>query len=554
MDKPSVLIAGAGPSGLVLAIVLLQHGVSVRIIDKQTEYPTGSRGAGIQPRTMELYDILGILPDIMHKGEPMRPTIAKYEPGQIDPVKFIKVAELLEPTPDIPHRNIYYVRQDHHEEVLRSHLEKLSCSVELGSELHYFEQFPNCVVAHIKKRDPKGDEVEETADFDWLVGADGARSFVRKQLGVSFAGSTTVQYIALGDIVVDEGLDPALWHMWDQSPKFIMLRPSGVKNKNFMFFYSGRPEELANTTMSREEFLEQFYELTGRHDVKFGAAPWLSNYRPNIRMVDRMQVGRVVLSGDAAHCHSATGGQGLNSSVHDAANLGWKLALVIKGLASQSLLSTYGEERLRVIANMLKVTTSLYNTSIDRLNTSSKMDDDTWARDGDIHMLGINYSGSSIILQEPDAISGISNAYSKPVGSGPARVEASFRAPDAPGLVLVGTSENVESTTSLFSIFKVTVHTVLLFGREADCGHQVTEVAETVPRAVARAVRILSQRESSRSLCEIVLEDRAGHAYAGYGVPLDKLTAVVVRPDGVVGAVVSDKRGLERYFKKIIGI
>ncbi|KAK7001804.1 FAD-binding-3 domain-containing protein [Favolaschia claudopus] len=550
MADPSVLIVGAGPSGLVLALVLLENGVSVRIIDKEPAHRPGTRGAGVQPRTLELYDILDVLPGIQEVGEPMRPLIARYERGEIEPTAFVTVAEIVQPTPDTPHPNTYFVRQDGHEAALRSYLEKLGCSVELGSELRSLEQSPDHVVAVIEKTDSDGNKTEETTKFDWLVGTDGAHSVVRKLIGVNYLGETKPTYIALGDVVVEAGVDPALWHLWEQPSTFMMLRASGVEDRTMTFFYSGRPEHLAKQNITREEFVEKFYEITGRHDVKFGATPWLSNYRANIRMADNLQVGRVFLAGDAAHCHSPTGGQGLNSGVQDAVNLGWKLALVQKGLASQSILATYTKERLRIIAHMLKFTTELYKASLDRIPGGQKTEDASWDRSGDVQMLGVNYSGSAIILQDAEAVARIQTPYSRrPIESGPVSVQAAFRAPDAPGLVLTGSGD----VKTLFSIFSVAAHTVLIFGSEAGCGDRVAEIVEKLPQRVARAVRILPQGETacSSSSCETVFEDRAGHAYTGYGVPFDKLTIVVVRPDGVVGAVVSGAEGVERYFTNI---
>ncbi|KAF7342093.1 FAD-binding-3 domain-containing protein [Mycena venus] len=565
MASPSVLIvspslpflqaiellgqAGAGPSGLILALILLKNGVSVRIIDKEIKHRIGSRGSGIQPRTLELYDILGVLPNIQKAGEPVSP-ISTYEPGEIKPTKTFRLSEYVEPTPDTPHPNALNLSQDIHEEILRAHLQTLSCSVELGSELRAFEQFSDHVVARIVKTDSDGSQHEESTKFDWLIGTDGAHSVVRKQLGLSFLGETREeQHLALGDIVVEEGADPKFWHMWSQPPKLIALRSGGSTSKVFMFAYTGRPEALAHKTITREEFIEEFYAMTGRRDVKFGAATWLSNYRPNMRMVDKMQVGRVFIAGDAAHCHSPTGGQGLNSSVQDVANLGWKLALVHKGLAAPALLDTYSEERLRVIAQMLKLTTELYNKSFDNISAGKNMAD-AWARrGGNLGMLGINYYGSSIVLEDGAPLAGgASDAYSKGTSG---CVQAAYRAPDAPGLVHVG-SANDAPTTSLFAIFSVSVHTVLLFGGDESAHARVVEVLGRLPKEVVRAVQLLprGQTASDSKTSALVLEDHAGHAYAGYGVRVDSLTVVVVRPDGVVGAVVSGAEGLERYFQK----
>ncbi|KAJ6553491.1 hypothetical protein DFH09DRAFT_1248600 [Mycena vulgaris] len=482
---PSVLIAGAGPSGLILALVLLQTGVSVRIIDKEPHHKIGSRGSGVQPRTLELCDILGILPDLEKEGEYML-SRAIYKPGEIEPSRISPIVEWLEPTPDVPHANPLAISQERHEEILRDHLQKLSCAVELGSELRSFEQFPDHIVANIVKTGTNGEQLEESTKFDWLAGMDGARSVVRKQLGLSFLGETR-------------------------------------EYKVFMFAYTGRPEHLAEKTLTREEFIQEFYEVTGRRDVKFGPATWVTNWRPNLRMVDTMRSGRVFIGGDAAHCHSPTGGQGLNSSVQDAANVGWKLALVQKGLAPATLLDTYTEERIRFIAQMLKLTTELYAKSVDQLQESKPADDSAWKRDGDLRMLGVNYCGSSIVLEDTAVAGNANDAYSKAAGRS---VQAAYRAPDAPGLVRAGSGD---APTTLFTVFRVSVHTALLFGGDAS----------------ARAPGQTGSDDSA-------LFYRAGHAYAGYGLMAGELAVVVVRPDGVVGAVVSGPDGLEGYFQKIL--
>ncbi|KAF8185934.1 FAD binding domain-containing protein [Mycena galopus ATCC 62051] len=513
MANPSraVLIAGAGPSGLILALILLQNGVSVRIIDKEVKHRIGSRGTGIKPRTQELYDIFGVLPNILKAGGHVS-SMAKYERGEIKPSTIVELAPDVAPTPDTPYGNSLSLSQERHEEILRAYLQNLSSSVELGSELLSFEQSADCVFARILKTDSDGKQAEESARFDWLVGTDGAHSVVRKQLGVSFLGETKEEErLALGDIV--------LWHMWQQPPKLLALRAGGSTSttKVFMFMLA-RPNALAERVMTREEFVEEFYAMTNRRDVKFGPATWLSTYMwAHLRMVDKMRVGRVFIAGDAAHCHSPTGGQGLNSCVQDVANLGWKLALVQNGLASSALLDTYSEERIPVMHRCSGLPRSC--TTRASTVTGERRRVGPGRRS---NMLGVNYSGSSIIQEDAALVeSAKSSAYSRGNGG---RVQAAYRAPDAPGLVRLG--RRIARAEGLRRLPKAAVQTVQLLPQGQSAGDSATPA--------------------------LVLEDRAGHAYAGYGVPVDKLTIVVVRPDGVVGAVVPNAEGVESYFKKIM--
>ncbi|KAJ7068962.1 FAD binding domain-containing protein [Mycena belliarum] len=577
MPSPPVLIAGAGPTGLILALVLLKNGVSVRIIDREPTYRIGSRGTGVQPRTLELYDILGILPSILKASSPV-PPMAIYKPGQTEPVSISTLAEWVEPTPDVPHANMLNINQDVHEEILRDHLQALSCSVELNTELRSFEQFPDHVVAEIVKTDVDGTQHVESTTFDWLVGTDGARSVVRKQLGLSFVGETREQEnMAVGDMVIEEGLDPKFWHMWTVPPTFITLRSNDATSNRFSLAYSGRAAHLTETAMTREEFIEEFYAVTGRRDIKFGAFNWIANWRPNLRMVDTMRSGRVFVAGDAAHCHAPAGGQGLNSSVQDAANLGWKLALVHAGRASPALLDSYSAERTRVVKHMLALTTALFNKKMARFakgrfdnkadsdeakpggDQAAKEggkkdgDDDESAYRGGLRMLGVNYRGSAIVLEDA-AADADAGAYAPPAGT---RVQAAYRAPDAPGLVPVGAGAG-DAPTTLFALFRVTVHTVLLFGDAA----AAAPVAQQLPKDVVRSVLVLPKgrlagkdADAGEALAAFdeVLEDREGHAYSGYGLASGGagLTVVIVRPDGVVGAVVVGAEDVERYFRKL---
>lgn len=259
---------------------------------------------------------------------------------------------------------------------------------------------------------------------------------------------------------------------------------------------------------------------------------------------------------DAAHCHSPAGGQGLNSSVQDAANLGWKLALVVKGLASPALLDTYAEERLRVIAQMLELTTALYTKTF--AGFTAGVDAEAWTRGREMSMLGVNYYGSSIVREEADAdaagtlgAAGASaSAYAQAEGL---RVQAAYRAPDASGLVRLGTQDAV--TTTLFAVFSAAAHTVLVFGGDASERVGVAALVERFPGGIVRVVEVRAKGQPAGDVgggSALVLEDREGHAFRGYGVQPGALVVVVVRPDGVVGAVANDAGGVEKYFEKIL--
>ncbi|KAJ7167514.1 FAD binding domain-containing protein [Mycena filopes] len=515
MTPPSVLIAGAGPSGLVLAISLRQNGVPVRIIDKEPGPHVGNRGAGIMPRTLELYATLGILDDILSNARALVP-MAMYDHGQLVPKSTLLLVEHHEPTPDVPHPNTLALNQDRHEEILRAYLEKLACTVEFGTELRSFEQSGESVVARTLKTAADGTESEETTE-------DGAHSSVRRQLGLSFLGETRTDKLqALGDIEVEEGLGSDFWHMWNAGAKMILLMQTrNASSKVFTFIYSNRSDKLEDVPSTRDAFVEEFYEVSGRRDVKFGKAAWLSKYRANIRMVDKLRDGRVFVAGDAAHCHTPSGGQGpelLRPRLRPIS--AGSSRSCHKGLAPTSLLDTYNEERLRVIAFMLDLTTARHDeVAADLKKQGFKMQHPDRMR-----MLGVNYRGSSIVCEEP----GVGVELDAYAGAAGGKIQAAYRAPDAPELVAAGPG-TPSAATRLFDVFRGTTHTALVFGGD-------------VERATA----------SDAQKFDAVLEDRAGHAYRVYGVDAEALTVVVVRPDGFVGVVASNAEGIQRYFQKIL--
>ncbi|KAF8989719.1 FAD binding domain-containing protein [Cyathus striatus] len=361
------------------------------------------------------------------------------------------------PTYHTPYINPMVLGQNYLEAILRRHLKKYGVKVELATALEKFEQYDDHVVAHILKT-VDGKATSEIANFAYLVGADGAHSTVRKQLGVSFLGKSIPEaYMKVGDIEM-EGLDPKLWHFWgDTQTKMVLIRPSGQDPDVFSFVISGENNLTHVTeTSGREDLIRAIEEISGRKDFVFKAIRWISNYRPTVRMVDKFHVNRVFLAGDAAHCHSFTGGQGMNSSSQDAFNLGWKLALVEKGFAPSSLLDSYDEERTPVIAEMLNITTKLYKSAVNPSNEKEKAA--SWKRGPEVHMLSVNCRTSSFVIDDGALGEFVGPAYN-PESSTAAR--AGDRAPNAPELQQISP---VKEEKSLFQIYGSGYHTILVFG------------------------------------------------------------------------------------------
>ncbi len=376
-SETSVLIAGAGPTGLTLACDLARRGVNLRIIDKAPEYFRGSRAKGLQPRSLEVMHFLGIADRIVAGGRFHMP-IRTYESGVVTMDR--DMWEAFQPTPETPYASPLMIAQWRVEEALRDLLATHGKQVELGVELTAIEQDEDGVLATVRR----GDATEQIR-CHYLVGADGGHSFVRKAMGIGFEGETWPNArMYVGDLETDD-LDRDHWHTWPAHPGgWIALCP--LPGTRSFQFQAGIADE-SPAEPSLEIFQRILNERTGSTAIRLSNPTWLSLYRVNIRMVDRYRAGRVFLAGDAAHVHSPAGGQGMNTGIQDAWNLGWKLAFVLNG-ANPSLLDTYEEERLPVAASVLGITT--------RLSYQFAKKGNRFTRSPETLQLGIHYRYSSL--------------------------------------------------------------------------------------------------------------------------------------------------------------
>jgi len=485
-----VLICGAGAAGLTLAIDLARRGISFRAIEKLDDPFRGSRGKGIQPRTQEVFEDLGVLDRVVGVGGEYPPLRTYQQDGSYTDAP---IMERSDATPAEPYQLPLMVPQFLTERVLRERLLELGARPEFGTELVAFEQDAAGVRARLM-----GAGGERVLRVRYLIGADGGRSFVRHALGVDFPGKTLGMRAVVADLVLS-GLGRDAWHRFNEADMGRQIALCPLAGTDLFQLQAPIPLE-GDVDISAAGLARMIVERTGRPDIGVRSVSWASAFNMNARLADRYRVGRVFLVGDAAHTHPPTGGQGLNTSVQDAYNLGWKLSAVLTGGAPHALLDSYEEERRPIAAGMLGLATKLLD--------SAKRGD--LRRGREVHQLDLGYPESSL------ALAGQSRA-----------VRAGDRAPDAPIRGRAG------QPTRLFELFKGGHFTLLGYGVER----------ELVPPRAGLHIHTFGPRGD--------IVDAAEHVQRAYGLaPRDW---VLVRPDGYVGAIVTSDQlaALERYLEGV---
>jgi 2-polyprenyl-6-methoxyphenol hydroxylase-like FAD-dependent oxidoreductase len=339
-----VLIVGAGPTGLVLALWLAKFGVRPRIIDKTSEPGTTSRALAVQARTLELYRQLDLAAAVVERGH-RTPAVNLWARGRhAARLGFETVGERLTPFPFL-----HIFPQDQHERLLIERLAAYGISVERRTELAGFEDDGESVHARLRRADGS----EQSVQVRYIAGCDGARSLVRETLRTGFPGGTYRQVFYVADIAgAGRPVDGEL-HVDLDEADFLAVFPLAQ---------AGHVRLVGTVRDARAEHPEnlRFEDVSGRAienlQLQVTAVNWFSTYRVHHRVAAHFAHGRAFLLGDAAHIHSPAGGQGMNTGIGDAINLAWKLASVLRGEADARLLDSYEAERI-VFARRLVATT-----------------------------------------------------------------------------------------------------------------------------------------------------------------------------------------------------
>ena len=341
-----VLVVGAGPVGLTMASELARYGLPVRIIDKSPKATETSKALVVWSRTLELMDRMDCTAGFLEAGLKGRGATIRNGTRTIGHTTFDKIASSYNFALMIP--------QSETEKLLTTHLASFGVSIEREVELTGFSQAAHHVDATLRHADGR----EEHLTTPWLLGCDGAHSAVRHGLGVDFRGSTEGDDWLLADVRLEGEHAPAhdeIAIYFHHDGPFVVFPIPGGRARVIGTVGKTEPNHpRPDPTLDEVQALAD----TRAGGFKVGAANWLTHFRINERKVEDYRVGRVFLSGDAAHIHSPAGGQGMNTGMQDAIGLAWRLALIERG-ASEALLESYSPERTAVGKMVLRNATRL---------------------------------------------------------------------------------------------------------------------------------------------------------------------------------------------------
>lgn len=509
-----VLIAGAGPVGLTAAIELTRRGIDCFVVDPLPDPPQYAKAVGVQPRTLEVFESMGVLRAVLDAGIEMN--------GQCVYVNGEPVTRLdLSLPANVPFRFLC-IPQYETERILREELAARGGSIQRGWGLTGFAQDDDGVTATVST----GSD-DRTVRARYLVGADGAHSVVRKSLGLTFDGAAFEEQYMLGDVEVDwtqpRGYAIRSVHQTDGvTDDLLVCIPLPGRNRYRMSMLV--PDELSTRSHGEVEHGFEAGRTPELHHIqavldRLAPQPttarnlrWSSVFRISHRIVDSYGSGRVFVAGDAAHIHPPTGAQGMNTGIQDAHNLAWKLALAVSGNAAPTLLDSYDAERRPVGEEVVGRTV---RSARQGIGADSDDLDHVMLREA---QLLIDYADSPIVAS--------AGPVSEPLPGG--------RAPDATGLSRAA----VSGPLRLYSLLGRN-HTALFY---ADGDATVTDVArfEAAAEAAVTAARgaldvylVAAPTAEVDSTVLPLLRDNDGDFARSYSTA--GTSVFVIRPDGYLG-------------------
>ncbi|MEV1079568.1 FAD-dependent monooxygenase [Streptomyces sp. NPDC050211] len=487
-----VLIIGAGPTGLTLACDLARRGIAHRIVERDPVPNRASKAKTIQSRSLEVLDDLGAVEHVLRRGVAGLPVRFHEPSGRVvdRPAISVRAKESF----STPYPDALWIGQFDVEHALRERHQELGGQVLFGTEAIGLEQ--DDIGVTVTLRAPDG---IRTVRARYVVAADGGRSGTRGLLGLPLIGETYErQRWYLGDVTGPD-LDREHMHIWPSEHGMLGLTP--LPGSELWQFQSPILPHTNPGIPSLDFYQRLFDERAGAGTVVLKTATWLSVYRVNVRMVRDYRKGRVLLAGDAAHVHSPAGGQGMNTGIQDAYNLGWKLADVIEG-AEPDLLDTYAAERIPVARRVLASSTDKMRRFTEQAGRGSEN--------------GLGAALSSIADGETTTGLGIHYRTGPLAGPGP---QPGDRAPNVSGL------KGTRATAGLFDLLRGPHWTLLVYDRPEPLVIDGTDPARL-------RVRLISRSDDTEGEFRSVYQPHRGEL-------------ILIRPDGHIAARIPAGREAE---------
>mgnify|MGYP000845568286 CR=1 FL=1 len=512
-----VLIVGAGPTGLSLAITLRRYGIRLRIIDRAMQPSSVSKALAIWSASLEAMQGMNVIDDFLRDGARLNALCIGDGGRQL---ARMEVGEGI----DSPFPFPLLIPQSETERLLAARLSAFGVTVERGVELTGLSQDDDGATATLSHADGRS----ETARARYLVGCDGARSEVRRALDIPFEGSTEPQTFLLGDVRIDGGgLDHKNIYLWWRRGGTIALFP--FEEETWRIFAIRENGCAADVPPTLDE-LQSHADRYGPPGMRLRDPSWLSAFRINERVAARYRARRCFLAGDAAHVHSPAGGQGMNTGIQDAVNLGWKLAHALQGIGDANLLlDSYEPERRAIARDVVSAAEQKLHLAFSSGAATRILKDIAVSIFGNLSIvqkrLQIELSETEIVYKEGPLV-----ALGAPPRK-PRRTDVGARARDTK--LTVG-----DQSQTLWPLLSEPRHTLLLF-EDAESPIDTSELADLADKQLA-ILRLTSENDPNKRA-------RARYRQQAPGW-------VLIRPDQVVAARGNrnEVAALNRYVDRVL--
>lgn len=350
----SVLIVGAGPSGLMMAAQLLRYGIHPVVIDNKPGPTDQSKALAVQARSLEIYRQMGVVDKVLQEGKKAK-GLAYYKDGEH--LAGLDLNQIGNRQTLFPYILLY--PQSKNERVLLDYLTQATCPVYWQTSLVKLHSLGAKSEATLQAG---GHTYQITCDY--IIGADGAHSAVRKQMGMHFSGDTYKHKFFLADVKLKSVIDDQLIGLYTGTLGFAGFFP--LPEADSFRVVASLPDELENEENPTLDAVLPSLKSITKKDIQVERINWFTTYKLHHRMATQFNQGNCFLVGDAAHIHSPVGGQGMNTGLQDAYNLAWKMAAVIKGQIAPVILNSYAEERMPVAKELLNTTDRIFNIVTSR--------------------------------------------------------------------------------------------------------------------------------------------------------------------------------------------